>query len=831
MIFHLGDHKARATRNQKEANGFERQKNTMNRIDLGFFNNIRDWDKLKKYDINYKLFNGKLDIDLYDDPICFNFGDEEVSIDYQNISHYPLISQIANAMVGEQINRPFKPMVKDNTPERQTYLKKEFNSRIQQHIQQNILGPKKEQVVQQILQQAGITDLFSLGPDEQMQLAQQVEQTMQAQTPKEIMEFLQHEYQTPTAKQAQRMIDHLTECYDIRAEQIEGFKHAVVTAEEYYYQGVRNEELVFETVPPAYFEWGGSHETEWVQHGTWARRERWLAPEEAITRHALAYTEANLKQLEDYCEPIGGSSDWYDYEKNEYYKKIMYDYSRSPELQKKYEGTDIKTRSGQERFLEMQRDIFNGGEEHNSDKYEFGVREAHIVWRDKRLLKRVTREINGEERKFYVSEHYKTTDEDKDVQRIWVDEVWEGYKIGTYDAVYVGVQPVPCQYRSLDNPFKVDLPYIGKRYNTHRGMDNSNPSLIDIGKTLQKDFDTTMASIKHDMTTNFGQQFIMSLNTKPEDWKWQDMIDSMRNVSIIPTDTHKLGINAMDANMSRAVNMSKMSDIAGKIQFAETTRRNLSLAMYFNDSRIGAIGQYATNSTTESNQVASYNQTALFFEQHRKVVEKAMYGFLNTARHYYKDNPEKAALFLDDVSMAELMTGPYSQYKELGISLSNSGPELQKLNLLKQQMLGFIQNGASPESVMQLIFADTEGEVKNIIKRESEKLEKQRQEAMQAQQQQAQMQQQTAIQVEEMRQSREDAREQAKLQSQERRALIDQQKFAIANDADHDGRVDLLVKAEMDNETKILLKEMDLKGARENLKEKLRNDTDNRSTS
>jgi hypothetical protein len=507
-------------------------------------------------------------------------------------------------------------------------------------------------------------------------------------------------------------------------------------------------------------------------------------------------SEKDLRELEYHSEPLGGMRNFYDWDRNEAMKKVMYTYSMDEGLQQKYAGANIRTKEGERRMIDMYSDIFS---KDNTDifglKHSFGVREAHIVWRDKVMLKLVKRIIDDKVETFWVSEHYEPRPEDYEVKKVWVDELWEDTILGSFDYKHVNTRPIPNQYKSLDCPFNVPLPYYGRRYNTH-GNVSKNVSLIDVGKTLQKDFDVTMASLKHDMATNYGQVFIWGMNLKPDGMPWQDWMDSMRNGGLMLADGSKRGLNQFDYQMMKNVNISKMSDIQAKVQLLEFFRQTHARSMFFNDARMGDIGQYATGVNTQVNKVASYNQTARFFETHRKIKEKSLTGLLNIARHYYKreENFKRAATFLDDVALAELKTAPYTAYQDMGITLSNSSSELEKLTLLKQQALTLIQNGTRPEAVLELVLADTEGEVRDIIKRESRSSEEMRQQAMQAQAQQAQAERDSKMAIEKMKQDREDARDMAKLQSQERRTAIDVTKFALAQDINKNNQSDLVDK-------------------------------------
>jgi len=813
----------RLTRYQKEKNNFSAIKDKVDAYDL-WLGSYRDAKRKKNFEINYGLFNGKLDLDLYDDPLCFQIGKEMVSFDHMNLSHYPLISQIANAIVGEQAERPFKPMVKDNTADRRTLQTKETNERVKNYINGTVIQPEKQRITKELSEKFGITDIFSLNPEEQVEFSNAVNQQVMQQTPKETMEFLKHDFQTPTAKQAQKTLDFLVEYHEIYHKQVEGFKHAVITGEEYYYEGSRNGKLVFEVIPPMNFRWGGSRSEEWSQNSTFCRYEDWYTIEDAIQRNFTYLEKKDLKDLEFGQEPIGGMRDGFeftDWEKNHAQKELMYRYSSDDGLFEKYKGIDIKTKKGQKRMTHLYADVF--GEKSGNDLCQFGVREAHIMWRDKRILQQVHRTEKDRKVKYWVDEHYVPRDEDDKITKHWIDEVWEATKLGTFHPKYVKMQPLAHQYTCFNNPGRPEFPYYGKKLNTHNNT-VKNCSIIDLGKTLQKDFDIIMGQIKHDIATSFGQTFLFFLQLKPENHKWSDWFDTMRNSGLMLADSSKMGMNGFDAQFAKEVNISKLSDAGFKLQLAESYRVMLARTMYFNDARLGEIGQYQNQRNTQANESASYKQTSLLFAQHNLIVEKAMRSFLNRARNHYKDNPSEAKVFLDDVSLAELMSGPRTSYQQMGITLSNSPAEIRKLEVLKQQTLNFIQNPTSlSEGIIELIYADTENEIRDVVKKQTEVFKQERQEQIEAAQQQQQAQIQGELQKEQLVQDREDARLDKKLQAGIMESQIETMRFAHQQDINKDGQNDLIEKTLIELQAKLKMHRDDIDIEREKLalKEKL----------
>ena len=147
---------------------------------------------------------------------------------------------------------------------------------------------------------------------------------------------------------------------------------------------------------------------------------------------------------------------------------------------------------------------------------------------------------------------------------------------------------------------------------------------------------------------------------------------------------------------------------------------------------------------------------------------------------------------MDDISLAELMTGSYTSYQGMGITLDNSPAEIEKIQILKQQALPLIQNGASPEGVIRLIFADTQAEVYDILRQETKEIERKRQEEIQMQQQQFQAQLQQKAESEEKDRQMKYVMHQEDNQTKVTTAQIGAQVISNSQDIDKDNQSDLL---------------------------------------
>lgn len=824
--------KRRVSTSKKQANDFARQKEIIDSYDYyyGYYRNNED---LEKYDLNWDLFNGRLDQKAYGDAQYVTVNGKKIKLDEYPITHYPLISQVANTMHGELINRPFIATVEDNSPFAKTLYTKKRNELLMAYFNENILQPARQMATLNWMQQYGVQDVFSLSPEEQQQMQADIERRMQQEIPEDILNFMNGGYRSPTQKVLQRILDAHKRTDFIVAKSHEGGKQGLVTGREVYRSIEINDRPVFEVANGKFFTWAGSQHVEWFQHGSWCRYEEWLTYEDVMQRFGGDLRNKDIKQIEGLVEPIGGYKDdpIKDGKKDNMRRAVQYEISvNTDEYIAKYGEVDINTQEGQSKMVTIMNNVAKKyGATYGSAWSNYGFRVAHFNWKDQRKLYRVTREENGELKKYWVDETYERQPQDVEIKERWVNETWEGYKIGTHaEPIYTKIRAVPWQFTSKDNPFTAELCYYGKDYNRH--MNNSkNVAHLDRGKPWNLEFDVEMAALKHDLKTNVGKVFMMVMDLKPDNYTEQEWINMMRNFHILAINPSKPGspVNRIDPALLREIDLSKMSDIASRIQLLEFAKNNLIQDMFFSPARIGSIGQYATQANIQSNQTASYNQTENFFKTHREIIDAALTGYLKLLRYSAKKHPERYENVLDDIGIGWLKAMP-AWSPEIDVTISGSGSELQELERLRQLMLTLSQNGMMPDTIVKLALAETKGEILDIVDEDKRSREAQQQQQMQAQQQQLEMQIQAQQQEKQQERDMQYTMHLEKLRSQEERQQIDSQKFQLQNDVDMNQMADTIQKAILElglkekmHEDTVKLKEEELR-----LKEK---EIDNRT--
>jgi hypothetical protein len=798
--------KRRVSYKAKVANDNERQIDLL-KLYSGYSYLNSQTEDIDKYKINYDLMNGRMDVKNYEDPYCLNIDNEQVKIGDIPITHYPLTQQFAKVLVGEMIARPFKPIAKEIGEFSHTVRSKKFNELLRGVVTTRIIDPIRDQATKEFMSQLQGQNLQGFSEQDIQKMQQEIDNRTKSKTPEEILDFMVNDFRTPTQRQAQQLLDFFVDRNNFKYLQIDGFKHALPTGKEVYYVGDRHGEPVMELTNPMHIRWGGSRNTEWVQDATWVTYDRFLTVEDAQQEYAEYLAEMTNDELKMMIEPVGGLRQIGDPKKDDVMKSMIIDLSEEgSSLAKKYKDVNYKTKAGQNSIANLYTDVIKKyGGTYGSDIFSYGIRATHTCWRDMCKMKYVVREIEGEEKGLWFSEHYEEIPEDLEVIDVWINEIWEGTRLGSSDSeLFVRVQRLPNMYPSRYNPWGTKLPYYGKLYDTH--MNNSkNVAWIDLGKIWQKEYDVTASQLKHDMKTDLGLQFLIFLELKPEGWKWQQWLNTMKDTGLMMSTIKRHG-GSIDPNFMRAVDLSRVKAIAEKIQFLSFIRENMIQSLNLNDARVGAIGQYTTNQNAQQSQNASYNQTEAYFETHRQIVEKALNAFMNQARCLYKYN-NKRFFILDDVARTELEITPDAWYEEWAIQFSTSSDEIRKVQELKQQMQAFVQNQMSFDGILGLALADTTSDIEDLMKVESKRMESIRQQSIQTQQEQFQAgiaaQKEQKDSDRQMMMQMKQADNQTKLIGYQ----LDSEKFRKAGDSNANGQADMLEKSEMELMVKKLIEE------------------------
>lgn len=762
--------------------------------------------------VNLLLYNGDLHPELYQSKKCFTFKDDsgqlqKLNMDEKDLVHTPLIASYVQAITGEAARKRFKPGITDERPERfDEYRATLYEPTVAMYQKQ------AEAYRQQILQSVNIPE--SGDPAQvaqiQRQLQEQVNNQVESLLGESVTAFLKGEHDSPIVKGANQVLNHLVKKFDIKYQGVQGLVYALSHAQEYYYAGQWDGVLTYRTENPMNILWApGVQSEEWIQYADWIKRTDHLSATQAKSRHYKSLEPEDIKELENMCAGItpGRKSEnfWGDNGRTE---EFMIRYSNSSKaFKEEYGDIDPTNPDHDMKFLRMYTDLMTS----DGNAYsETGIREDHILIRLPIKLWEVTREdpITGKKVIMEFGEHYKKIPGDK-VKEIRGDMIYEAFCLG--GRIWTKPKPIKAAYERRGHYHRAIMPYYGKHYGTHHGTTRAR-SNISRARGANKMFDITLASIKRDMNSDWGNVFMMFMNMRPKDMKPDEWMDMIRYFGFMMIDPKSKAMTGVNPDLLKKIDLGKGANLAGKIDALNYWKSMVGVNLFVTDERAAGMSPYATKENVEQTRQIMHNKTGFFEETHRLIQEKALNGLLAIAQVHYRENPEMVRSFMDKVT-ADVFLGLEEPLRSIGVCIRNSEEEEQQFKSIMNLLYPAIQNQMDFSSAFQLAYTDTKEDALDIIRvADKKKLAREtaNQQAAQAAAQQKIQADAAEKQMELEHKWRIHSSDRA---SKERIAAIEVQKFRIANDVNLNEIHDLFESklAELEVKLEIEKGKLDLK--------------------
>lgn len=687
--------------------------------------------------INYDLVNGKThreDMELVLNP-------ERVKEKFtpSSIQHYPIINSKLNVLNGEESKRLFDFRVVITNP--------------------LALSEREENKRNAILQQ-----LQKLVED-QSQSEEEYSQNIQ-----KMSDYFTYEWQDMREIRGNCLLNHYIKEYNMPLMFNDGFKDAETVGEEIYQCDIVGGEPTIERVDPLTIRVFRSGTSNRIEDADIIIREEYWSPGRVIDTYYDSLTKEDINYIENSNSNLAqGTTN----EVDEVDERAGYINSHMI--------SDIIPGPGyaDDNFFF---DPFNGLNGVASSLLPFdtngNVRVLRMYWKSRRKIKKVKSydPETGEERFDFYPDSY-VIDEDKGEEETiyYVNEAWEGTKIG--EEVYINIRPRPIQYNRLSNPSRCHFGIVGAIYN----LNNSKPfSLVDMMKPYSYLYDAVHDRLNRLIAKNWGKLVRLDLAKVPKGWDIDKFLYFAQHNSILVEDSFKEGnIGAATGKLAGALNNASngvvdaelSQSIMAHTQLLEYIKQEMSDVAGISRQREGQISNRETVGGVERATLQSSHITEWLFLTHEDVKKRALECFLETAKIALKGRKEKFEYLLSDGSI-QIMDINGDEFAEADYGLvvdnSNGSQELnQKLETLAQAAL---QNQLISFSTVMKLYNSTSLIEKQRLVEKDERAMLERQQ--QAQQEQAQLQQQ-----------------QLELQAQQEEAALAQQEQASIRD----------------NETKILV--------------------------
>jgi hypothetical protein len=610
--------------------------------------------------INYNLYNGILDME--DLTAVINPHHLEASYTPKQIPHIPIIVPKIDLLVGEEIKRRFDWSVIVTNPDAIT--KKEDDKK-------KFLFDKLSRMLEENYQE-----------DE---LKQKME---------ELGKYMKYSWQDLREKMANQILRHYWQELKFSEKFTEGFKDALLVAEEIYLVDISHGEPTFERLNP-------------------------LKVHAVRTGNSNRFEDADIIIMEDHKSPNQLVDEYYDELKPEEIDYLLEYSTRSSNgtYSEDYDNhTLFRDRTDSagmfnsiSQMAELNGHYFNS----NYTDENGNIRELKVRWKSLRRIKKIKfYDEYGDEQFRFESEEYKVDkvlgEESTD---FWVSEGWEGVKLGK--DIYLKMRPLQVQYVKANNPSRGHLGVIGQIYNTNQGK---AISLVDRAKNFQYMYDAMFDRLNKAIASNYGRIMRLDLAQVPANWeieKWMHfaVVNKIAVVDSFKEGQHGMSTGKLAGNMQNqgqsVIDMETGAYIQQHIQLLEFIKMEMGELCGVSRQREGQISNRETVGGVERSVNQSSHITEYWYMQHEAVKIRVLEAFLETAKIALKDiENKKVQYILDDQTIEVLnMEGETFAESDYGLLVSNTPKIIELEQAIKQYAQAFIQNGGSMTTIMDIYFS------------------------------------------------------------------------------------------------------------------------------
>ena len=649
--------------------------------------NLRS-DRFKKL-INYDLYNGKVnhkDIETICDPLGVNTSSTFAA----RFQHYDIISEPIRLLIGEETKRPDNHIVISESPDDLNRKTTAVKEKIFQALQQGLA--------------------YQIDPN--------ADPNNPPPPPEEI---LKHEKYTPSdiiESKANKVLKVLKKRLNTRLLFSQGWKDALIAGEEVYWVGIENAEVAMRRVNPVNLTVILDGDTTFVDDAIAVVEERMLAINTILDEYGDILSKDDVDKLENYTRGTFGS------------------FNTAGGFEPQFDVVN-----GQNAFAGITpTNAYNGN---NSNNYS--IRVTRVEWKSMKKIGELTwTDEDGAPQTEIVDEVFNTrvfkeAFPDAKVEWYWINEAWEGVKIGL--DIFTDIKPKPNQRRRLDNPYFCRLGYTGFIY---EATNSQSVSLIDRLKPYQYLYDIISYRLEIAFASDQGKKFIMDLAQIPESHgididRWLYYLKEMNIAFINSFEEGKKGAAsgqlANKFNQFQAIDLSLSQSIQQYINMLDYIKTQVAFVSGVTPQRLGAIN----NSELVGNVERSVNQSSLIteylYEGHAEVKRRAYTAMIEVAKICYKKGLA-AQYVLDDMAI-EMLTLEENEFEnsEFNVFVTNNTKDLELKAKLDQLVQVALQSEkVDLSAIVETLMNDSPRDIVRLLQRKEEEFYQRQSENGKAQQ-------------------------------------------------------------------------------------------------
>ena len=667
--------------------------------------------------INYDLLRGVLH--MSDLELILNPDHLKAGFIPDRITHYPIMNSKLNVLIGEESKRVFDFRVVITNPNSISEIENNKRDAIRERLQQ----------------------LLSDTTMSEEDFNQKLEQ---------MNDYFTYEYQDMREVRANCLLNHYMKELNIPLEFNKGFRDAATVAEEIYQCDIRGGEPTFEKVNPLKIRIYKSGYSNKVEDADMIAIEDYWSPgkiTDTYYEEIESLSSSDKKKLIELLDSnIAGSAADHDSMDN------IDD--RNGFINMNLIGDEAIATNG---YYFDPMGLFSDGVDDSMMPYDIAgnVRVLRVYWKSRRKIKKVKSydtETGEETFDFYPETYIIDKDKGEEETIFWVNEAWEGTKIGK--DIYIGMRPRAVQYNRLSNPSRCHFGIVGSIYN----MNDDKPfSLVDMMKPYNYLYDAIHDRLNKHLAKNWGKIVQLDLAKVPKGWDVEKWLYFAKTNNLAIVDSFKEGNSGLAKghlagslnNASSGVIDAEMGNIIQQeVNLLEFIKMEMSDVVGISKQREGQISNRETVGGVERATLQSSHITEWLFYMHEDVKKRALECFLETAKIALKGRTLKfnyilgtGALQISEIDGDEFAENDYG----LIVDSSNATQELNsKMDMLAQaalqnQALGF-------STIMKLYGSCSLAEKQRMVEANEKRIQEQQQQQQQQQMeiQQMQIQQQAS---------------------------------------------------------------------------------------
>ena len=661
--------------------------------------------------VNYDLLNGK--IHMRDMQSIINPDNQTASFIPEKIPHYPIMNSKINVLRGEEEARVFDYRVIVTNPNAIS------------EIEEN----KKQQLFAQLQQ------LISNTAQSEEEFNQELEK---------LNDYFTYEWQDFREIRSNALLNHYRKEQNFDLIFNKGFVDAMAVGEEIYKCSIIGGEPVLEKLNPTKIRVFRSGYSNRIEDADVIILEDYWSPGKIIDTFYECLSPKDMKYIENLPNTIasGAVDSMGNYDER-------YGLVQGHMVNEEFElnNSDIET-------------IFGATNSSSLLPYDLeeNIRVLQVYWKSRRKIKKVKSydPMTGDEiYTFHTEDYILNKERGEEAEEFWINQAWEGTKIGT--DIYVNMRPCPVQYNRISNPSRCHFGIVGSIYNLN---DDRPFSLVDMMKQYNYLYDAIHDRLNKMIARNWGKIITLDLAKVPANWDVEKWMYFAKVNGIAVVDSFKEGnIGAATGKLAGALNNASSgvidaefgNSIQSQINLLEFIKMEMSDVAGISRQREGQISNRETVGGVERATLQSSHITEWLFTTHEDVKKRVLECFLETARIALKGRNKKFQYILPDKTMRILdIDGDEFAECDYGLVVDNSSDTQKLASQMETLAQAALQNQLLDFStIMKLYSSSSLAEKQRMVESNERKIQERnaqtQQQQLQQQQQAEQMRQQTEM--------------------------------------------------------------------------------------